>query len=479
MPINAGTATPTFRLGTAAVSRMYLGSAQAYDSAGAIVGTGGGTGGGGTVGGIPKPYSLTVVAGDASVVLQFRCATGPTSFQIQYSTNGGAVWTTVPSGYTYSQTVAAGVITGTATIGSLTNGSTYVFRVAGVTASGIGAYSDNSPLAILRTVPTTPTGVTAAVSGRYINLSWTAATGSGPIEYTIQTSTDGGTTWTMYRSRSTLTYATEWPGNGDNSLTPGTSYVFRVFAAYAPLSTIGGASVYAPNSAFSAASSAVTAPSQPPVQPVIESAEPFSGGVVVRFLPPVWDGGSSITSYKVYLDSASTATLTISASDTAYVQYGTMRSFALTGLTNGTIYAVAVVAVNSVGEGDRSVVTAAPRSTIPARLTSFAVTALTPPAKFEYDNGASYNYSSVARAVSITWSATPYAAYTPLFHIQWRLLSGGDWTTLVPPAPALYSNKSGNTIDVLSPNTEYIIRVREGKGGENGPYSYATVTTAA
>lgn len=471
MPINAGTATPTFRLGTAAVSRMYLGSVTVFDAAG--TGTGGGGGGGTT------PYGLAVVAGDASVVLRFQCASGPTSFQIQYSTNNGAVWTTVPSGYTYSQTVASGVITGTATIASLTNGSTYVFRVAGVTASGIGAYSSASPQAILRTVPATPASVTAAVSGRYVNLSWTASTGSGPIEYTIQSSTDGGTTWEMYRSRVPVTYISMWPGNGDNSLTPGTSYKFRVFATYAPLATSGGASVYAPNSAFSAASSSVTAPAQTPTQPLIESAEPFPAGIVVRFLPPVWDGGSSITSYKVYLNGSGTATLTISASDTSYVQYGTMRSFALTGLTNDTLYEVAVVAVNSVGEGDSSVVGAIPRSTIPARLTSFAVSALTPPDKFEYDTGASYSYSSLARAVAITWSATPYAAYTPLFDIQWMPLAGGSWTNAVPPTPALASNKSGNTIDILSPNTAYIIRVREGKGGENGPYSYATVTTAA
>lgn len=478
MPINAGTATPTFRLGTAAVSRMYLGSAVVYDASGSDPGSTPNSS-------IPTTYGLTAQAGNASVVLQFRSATGPTAFQIQFSTNNGALWTTVPAGYTYSQTVAAGVITGTATIGSLTNGSAYVFRVAGVTANGIGAYSEASAQAILRTTPTTPTGVTAAVSGRYVNLSWSASTGSAALEYTIQMSSDGGTTWEMLSSRNALTYVSMWPGNGASSLTPGASYVFRVFATYAPLWTMPGASVYAPTSAFSAASSSVTAPQQPPTQPLIDrtvspsGAEPFPGGVTVRFSPPVWTGGSAITSYKVYVNGASTAALTISASDTSYVQYGTVRSFSLTGLANDTLHSVRVTAVNSAGESEPDEATGAPTASRAARLTSFAVAALTPPAAFAYDSGASYAYPSVARAVAITWSATPYASYTPIFDIQWMPLAGGEWTQAVPRTPDLYSNKSGGTVDILSPNTAYVIRARETKLDASGPYSYATVTTAS
>lgn len=460
MPINAGTATPTFRLGTAAVSRMYLGSASVYDPAG----TGGG---GGAVGGIPKPSSLTVVAGNASVVLQFRCATGPTSFQIQYSTNGGAVWTTVPSGYTYSQTVAAGVITGTATIGSLTNGSTYTFRVAGVTASGIGAYSDNSPAAILRTVPTTPTGVTAAVSGRFINLSWTASTGSAAIEYTVQFSADSGATWGMLSSRIASTAISEWPGNGVSALTPGTSYVFRVCATYAPLFA---ASVYAPQSAFSTASSAVTAPLQEPPAPSL-LVEPTNGALVIEVASPDWNGGAAITASRVYVYAAtssrpSTPTHTISGSSG-----GTVAS---TGLANGTAVLVDACAVNSVGAGAFASTTATPLAAIPAQVPALTVEC---GASVDFNNGMTLEPRKTA---IVKWASSGYASRpsSPLFEVQYAATYAPSWVSQLSP-PQLNSTASPPfyyTSILVVPGAATRFRVREVDGALTGPWRYATST---
>lgn len=467
MPIRAGTASPTFRLGTASVSRMYLGSVVAYDTA--TTDGGGGTTPPSPPGALPKPTNLAVVAGDASVVLQFRSATGPTGFQIQQSTNNGALWVNVPTGYTYSQTVANNIITGTATIGSLANGSTYVFRVAGTSASAVGPYSEASPSAILRTTPTTPTGLTAAVDGRYVVLSWTASTGSGAIEYTVQASSDGGTTWSWAASRVQQPIGSLWPGSGSGSIVPGTSYVFRVCATYAPIFEIPGVSVHAPSSAFSSQSAAVTAPLQPPLAPAV-TVEPTSAGGVITVLPPSWNGNSAITEYRVYVYAASSSR---PSTPTHTISGASGGSVATTGLTNGTEYKVDVSAVNVAGVGDFAQESLAPSADTPPQVPPLTLEC-TP--RESFSNGFTPEWRT---PVYVKWESSGYASRptAPLFEVQYRPAYRPSWTTwlfAVQANPTLTPPIYYARVTAVNPSESTEFRVREVAGSKSGPWRYAT-----
>jgi len=65
-----------------------------------------------------------------------------TGFNIQQSTDSGATWSTVVADTSNTDPVY--------TVTGLTNGTSYLFRVASVNAAGVGAYSSSS----LAKVPT-------------------------------------------------------------------------------------------------------------------------------------------------------------------------------------------------------------------------------------------------------------------------------------------------------------------------------------
>jgi hypothetical protein len=119
----------------------------------------------------------------------------------------------------------------TQTVTGLTPETEYVFRVAAVNAVGTGSFT--SPITrttLAPTVPGAPTGLTATPDGYgygYVTLAWTAPAddgGAAITDYTIQYSSNGGTSWTNYT----------WSQFGTNEnlygLTVGTEYTFRVAA---------------------------------------------------------------------------------------------------------------------------------------------------------------------------------------------------------------------------------------------------------
>lgn len=107
----------------------------------------------------------------------------------------------------------------------------------------------------------------------------------------------------------------------------------------------GSTGQYAPASDVFRAFTVRTAAVVPPSAPFISSLEASDGAIKVNFVPPSRDGGAVISNYQYRLNSGSWVSLNPAS---------TATSFNITGLTNGTSYAVEIRAVNSQGESAAS-----------------------------------------------------------------------------------------------------------------------------
>jgi hypothetical protein len=269
------------------------------------------------------PVVTSVVPGDSSVSIAFTPgATGGstiTSYQYQLTVAGG--WTTAPS------------LTSPIAVSGLVNGTTYAVSVRAVNAVGAGAGSA-AQSATPATTPSAPTitGNTVAGSDLQLSAAFTPpASDGGSAITTYQYSTDGGATWRARSAGTTaspLVISTE-SGDGTTLLVNGTTYFVELRAVNAV--GVGIASAVATGIAQ-------TVPSGPTITTV--TAGPSSLSVVFA---PASNGGAAIIAYQYQLGSGS------------WIDTGTLgTSFLISGLTNGTPYAVSVRAVNSQGNGAAS-----------------------------------------------------------------------------------------------------------------------------
>jgi hypothetical protein len=135
------------------------------------------------------PTNLAATAGNAQVSLTWTAPTFNggstiTDYSLQFSTNSGSTWTTFADGVSNATS---------ATVTGLTNGTAYVFRVAGINANGTGEYTvaSSSVTPNAASVPGAPTLV------RNGNNYWACQDGDNAAIWNTPSS-NGGSTITSY-----------------------------------------------------------------------------------------------------------------------------------------------------------------------------------------------------------------------------------------------------------------------------------------
>jgi hypothetical protein len=139
-------------------------------------------------------------------------------YVVQRSANRGRTWRHVGDGVSADRT---------ATVGGLTNGHRYRFRVAAVNTVGRGPWSVAAS-AVPATVPRWPRALTASRAVRAVRLTWLRPRWNGGAtitDYVVQRSPDGGRTWRRVRDGVSARRAATVTG-----LTSGHRYSFRVSA---------------------------------------------------------------------------------------------------------------------------------------------------------------------------------------------------------------------------------------------------------
>jgi predicted RNA-binding protein with TRAM domain/tRNA G37 N-methylase TrmD len=292
--------------------------------------------------------SVTPLA-DAPVLGSVTSGNGQITFNWGAVTHGGdtyrVYWGTDPtwaSAYTYSSSGGATSYTAT----GLTNGTTYYFRVAGWNNNlnpqvGTTAWSTNGS-AVPSTTPGAPTIGSITASNASLSVAFTAGDSGGSSITSYKYSTDGGTT---FRTRAAGTTASPLvistlSSDGTTALVNGTSYNIRIKAVNA-------------NGDGVAAITTAAIAGETPGAPTSVSGTKGNGSLTVAWVAPNANG-SAITDYEIYIGTSASGSFSLVADAVSATPGATVS-----GLTNGTSYYIKVAAVNSLGAGTMSAVSAA------------------------------------------------------------------------------------------------------------------------
>ena len=264
------------------------------------------------------PQNLSWAPGDGQVTLSWDAPAsdgGAAITRYEYAIDASGTW--IDAGLDLQETVP-----------DLTNGQPYTFAVRAVNAAGDG------PATTVTATPVTTPGVPE-------NLGWAPGDGQVTLNWDAPSS-DGGAAITRYE------YAIDASGTWIDAdldlqetvpdLTNGQPYTFAVRAV---------------NAAGGSPAAAVTAtPATTAGAPQNLSWAPGDGQVTLTWDAPSSDGGAAITRYEYAIDDSGT-----------WIDAGLDLQETVPGLTNGQPYTFAVRAVNAVGGGPATTVTATPVTT--------------------------------------------------------------------------------------------------------------------
>ncbi|MFM8602095.1 MAG: fibronectin type III domain-containing protein [Actinomycetota bacterium] len=368
--------------------------------------------------GAPTISSVSTSDANLSVIFSAPASNGSIAItNYEYSTDG-TNWTA----RTPASTASPLVITG------LTNGTSYTVRVRAVNPAGSGAASSSATGTPSR-VPDAPVIDSIEPSSGRLRVSYSAPAFNGGATVTnYEYSTDNGSTWTALNPVSTTgTFSI-------TSLANARTYAVRVRAV-----NLRGAGK---------ASAAVDGtPATTPGAPTISGIAPSSGRLDVSFMPGA-DGGAAPTNYQWSTDDGATWTTRNPAS--------TASPITITGLTNGSTYAVRIRSVNSQGAGGASAASDGTPATTPGAPTISSVTG-----------------SNTRLSVAVTPGSTGGAAIT---NYEYSTDNGGTWTLRTPASAA-----SPIVIGGLQNGTDYQVRVRavnsQGAGAASNAVQARPATT--
>lgn len=161
------------------------------------------------------PSGVSGTSANGSVALSWSASTGTGTIKYR-------VLRSTASGSGYSQ-VATDLTTTNYTDTSVTNNTTYYYVVRSFNEFGEGTNS-SEVIGTPMSAPSAPTGLSAASALSQVNLSWSAAVGSGTKTYTVYRSTTSGSGHTQLATNiSALTYA-------DTTASVGSTYYYYVTA---------------------------------------------------------------------------------------------------------------------------------------------------------------------------------------------------------------------------------------------------------
>ena len=231
-------------------------------------------------------------------------------YLIQYSANSGETWTVFTDAVSGA---ASGTVTG------LTNGQSYIFRVASQNGQGTSVYSPASTAYLPRGGASAPTIPSVVPGNGSVKVNITAPTsdgGSAITRYTVTASPGGATcVWTAGPLSCSIA-----------GLTNGTTYTFTAIALTAIGSSPVSAAVTGKPRALASAPSNVT----------VSTA---AGEATITWSASAANGGDTITAY----------TATASPGGQSCTWSSGSLTCTITGLTNGVSYIFAVVAINGAG----------------------------------------------------------------------------------------------------------------------------------
>lgn len=349
-------------------------------------------------------------------------AVSPTRIDLTWSDNAAS-----ETGYQVQRAGADGMFVTRATVGenttfyadtSVVEGSVYTYRVRA--AIGSGARSANSASVTLQPLPSSPTDLSASLTGdgRAVSLQWTDRA-TGETAYEVQRQVAGTLTWEVI-----ATVGADVAAYLDDTAAEGAAYGYRVRAMNG-----GGAS------GFSGTASATTVPAKP------DSLTAEAGSNTAIDLSWV-DNSDGETGYRVERSTDGTTFVTIATTDANVAVYRD------DGLESATTYMYRVSAVNAGGSsGATASVAATTRTDAPVSLTAVAVS---------------------DRQIDLAWAAVDGADG---YRVE-RSTDGATWQPLGSSPTAAYSDLA------VTEATAYQYRVRgDNAGGLSQPSDSVTAVS--
>jgi titin len=376
------------------------------------------------------PSELEVSSGNRYLLVAFTAGSngGSAVSDYEYSTDDGLSWrsaATTSTPITIAVTSDAGA--------TISNGTTYIVKLRAVNAQGVGSASSSSS-ATPSTNPGAPGNVTPTFGSHSISIEFEEGSNGGSEITGYEYSTDGGATWRMRDIGNTMTSSpitiTKLSSDGLTDLSNGSAYDVVIRAV---------------NRAGAGRESATVTviPAGVPETPTITGVISSNGVLSIEFTAAN-SGGRSIIRNEYSMDGGAT-----------WIVDPTLNSpIVITGLSNGTSYALQVRQVNEVGNGASSITVEGIPYTTPGAPTIDQISAGNGTISLFFTEGAANGTSSTTYEYSTDDGAT------------WRTRRSG---TVESPLSITMLSSDGTT--PLQNGTFYSVKIRAVNAAGSGTQS--------